>query len=116
MKKYISIVSLLVVFFFGVQTTQAQQSKNSLDSKITNISKQQAIHFFDVIAVNKNQKQEIYNLFYSLNKAYVAADKQYITTLMQAESFSFNPKSKAMIKEILNEEQYKKLDSYLQEN
>ncbi|MGB1309193.1 MAG: hypothetical protein ACPG6B_09800 [Oceanihabitans sp.] len=112
MKKYISLLSFLAIFFVGMQQSQAQESSKQ-DAQLVKVAKEEVSRIDAMVSLTNDQKREIYSFITSYNQSIVASGRSKKVLLQMPTELADARNEK--IKKFLNAEQVKLLEEGLKE-
>ena len=107
MKKYISLLSFIAIFFIGINQSQAQDSKGIVESEMPEaIAKKQTHNLHQMTELTGDQQREVYKVFLDYHQNANALNKKSDIAASQKAKAAVMNNVKARLKSILNEEQF----------
>lgn len=107
MKKYITLLSLIALFFVGMQS-QAQNRNGVVEAEMPEaIAKQQTYDIHRTVNLTGDQQREMYKVLVDLQKNYkgLTESNDDIASVQKAKA-SLSEKTNGVLKSILTEEQF----------
>ncbi|WP_055444552.1 hypothetical protein [Lacinutrix himadriensis] len=105
MKKYISLLSLIAIFFVGMQQTQAQNARANTSDIPEVKAKQQTYELHQLVTLSGEQQGATFKLFVDqIQNLNGLAGNDDIASVQEAKMF-LQEKTLAKLKEILTEKQ-----------
>jgi len=106
MKKYITLLSLIAVFFIGMQQTQAQDSRVAEAEFPEAIAKKQLHELHQTVALTGEQQTEAYKVLVDLQQNFNGLKGNTNITEVQRAKSALLERANMKLKSILNAEQY----------
>ncbi|WP_452228014.1 MULTISPECIES: hypothetical protein [unclassified Lacinutrix] len=106
MKKYITLLSFIAVFFIGMQGSQAQETLVAETDRPEAVAKVQTYNLHQLVELDGNQQAAVYNVFVDLNQNLKGLEGNKDIAKVQGAKASLLETVKAKLKSILTNEQY----------
>jgi len=106
MKKYISLLSLIAIFFVGMQQTQAQDARAQELASPEGLAKQQTHQLHQMVELSGDQQRGVFKVLVDLNQNLNALEGNDDITAVQRTKATLVENANGKLKSILNPEQY----------
>jgi len=103
MKKYITLLSFIAIFFVGIQQSQAQVVKAEMPEAI---AKKQTHELHQITELTGDQQRAVYKVLLDYQQNANALNKNSNIATAQEAKAAIMDNVKARLKSILNEEQF----------
>ena len=106
MKKYISLLSFVAIFFVGMHQSQAQDARARELASPEGMAKQQTHQLHEIANLSGDQQSGVFKVFVDLNQNLNALEGNNDITAVQRTKATLMENAKGKLKTILNPEQY----------
>ena len=106
MKKYISLLSFIAIFFIGMDQSQAQDARARELASPEGMAKQQTHELHKMANLTGDQQSGVFKVFVDLNQNLNALEGNGDITAVQKSKATLVDNAKGKLKMILNPEQY----------
>ena len=107
MKKYISLLSFIAIFFVGILQSQAQDSNRAVEAEMPEaIAKKQTHELHQMSELTGDQQRAVYKVLLDYQQNVSALNENSNITSANGAKVALLDNVKARLKSILNEEQF----------
>jgi hypothetical protein len=107
MKKYISLLSFIALFFVGIQQSQAQNTNRVVEAEMPEaIAKKQTHTLHQMAELSGDQQRAVYKIFLDYQQNVSALNENSDITSANRAKSSLMDSVTAKLKSTLNEEQF----------